>query len=70
MQIGQPFFLPEINLAIGRSQYISGNIQRQVLYWYDQQGNRYQTPEEVEQQTRQQLELVRQKLECYRQQFG
>ncbi|WP_375469833.1 hypothetical protein [uncultured Nostoc sp.] len=37
---------------------------------YDQQGNRYQTPEEVEQQTRQQLELVRQKLECYRQQLG
>ncbi|MEH1890236.1 MAG: hypothetical protein V7K92_12545 [Nostoc sp.] len=69
LQIGQPFFMPEINLGIGRSQYISGNIQRQ-LYWYDQQVNHYQTPEEVEQQTRQQLELVRQKLECSHQQFG
>lgn len=69
-QIGEPFWMPEIGLGIGRSQYISGNIQRQVLYWYDQQGKRYQTPEEVEQQTRQQLELVQQQLEHYRQQFG
>ncbi|WP_334906016.1 hypothetical protein [Nostoc sp.] len=46
-----------------RSQYVSGNIQRQVLYWYDQQGNRYQTSEE-------QLELAQKQLERYRQQFG
>ena len=70
LQIGEPFWMPEIGLGIGRSQYVSGNIQRQVLYWYDQQGNRYQTPEEAEQQTRQQLELVQQQLERYRQQFG
>ncbi|MDZ7961915.1 MAG: Uma2 family endonuclease [Aulosira sp. DedQUE10] len=70
LQIGEPFWMQEIGLGIGRSQYVSGNIQRQVLYWYDQQGNRYQTPEEAEQQTRQQLELVQQQLERYRQQFG
>ncbi|MBN4006682.1 Uma2 family endonuclease [Nostoc sp. LPT] len=70
LQIGEPFWMPEIGLGIGRGQYVSGNIQRQVLYWYDQQGKRYQTPEEVEQQTRQQLELVQQQLERYRQQFG
>ncbi|MEH2096814.1 Uma2 family endonuclease [Nostoc sp.] len=46
LQIGEPFWMPEIGLGIGRSQYVSGNIQRQVLYWYDQQGKRYQTPEE------------------------
>ncbi|WP_375474117.1 Uma2 family endonuclease [uncultured Nostoc sp.] len=63
LQIGEPFWMPEIGLGIGRSQYVSGNIQRQVLYWYDQQGNRYQTPEE-------QLELAQKKLEQYRQQFG
>ncbi|MDZ8136143.1 MAG: Uma2 family endonuclease [Nostoc sp. DedQUE04] len=63
LQIGEPFWMPEIGLGIGRSQYVSGNIQRQVLYWYDQQGKRYQTPEE-------QLELAQQQLERYRQQFG
>ncbi|OUL34445.1 hypothetical protein BV372_13645 [Nostoc sp. T09] len=62
-QIGEPFWMPEIGLGIGRGQYISGNIQRQVLYWYDQQGKRYQTPEE-------QLELAQKQLERYRQQFG
>ncbi|MEH2251092.1 MAG: hypothetical protein V7K33_16475 [Nostoc sp.] len=50
-------------LPFWRSQYVSGNIQRQVLYWYDQQGKRYQTPEE-------QLELAQKQLERYRQQFG
>lgn len=63
LQIGEPFWMPEIGLGIGRGQYVSGNIQRQVLYWYDQQGKRYQTPEE-------QLELAQQQLERYRQQFG
>lgn len=63
LQIGEPFWMPEIGLGIGRGQYISGNIQRQVLYWYDRQGKRYQTPEE-------QLELAQKQLERYRQQFG
>ncbi|MFN6516257.1 MAG: Uma2 family endonuclease [Nostoc sp. CreGUA01] len=70
LQIGEPFWMPEINLGIGRGQYVSGNIQRQVLYWYNRQGDRYQTAEEIEQQTRQQLELVQKQLEQYRQQFG
>ncbi|MHC5670891.1 Uma2 family endonuclease [Nostoc sp.] len=63
LQIGEPFWMPAIGLGIGRGQYVSGNIQRQVLYWYGPQGNRYQTPEE-------QLELAQKKLERYRQQFG
>jgi Uma2 family endonuclease len=63
LQIGEPFWMPEVALGIGRGQYISGDVQRQVLYWYNQQGKRYQTPEE-------QLEAVQKQLECYRQQFG
>ncbi|MFN6558965.1 MAG: Uma2 family endonuclease [Nostoc sp. ChiSLP01] len=63
LQIGEPFWMPEIGLGIGRGQYVSGNIPRQVLYWYDRQGKRYLTPEE-------QLELAQQQLERYRQQFG
>lgn len=77
LQIGEPFWMPEIGLGIGRSQYTSGAVQRQVLYWYDRAGNRYQTPEELQRQTLQQLELERQQLraaqeqlERYRQQFG
>lgn len=63
LQIGEPFWMPEIGLGIGRGHYISGNIQREVLYWYNPQRKRYQTPEE-------QLELAQKQLERYRQQFG
>ncbi|MCA1994568.1 MAG: Uma2 family endonuclease [Coleofasciculus sp. S288] len=56
LQIGEPFWMPEIGLGIGRSLYQSGNIQREVLSWYNKQGNRYLTPEE--------------QLERYRQRFG
>ena len=58
LQIGEPFWMPDIGLGIGRSQYTSGEIQRPVLFWYDQQGNRYPTPEELEQQTHQRAERL------------
>lgn len=59
LQIGEPFWMPEIGLGIGRSLR-SGDLQREVLCWYDEHGNRYLASEEAEQQARQQLELERQ----------
>lgn len=77
LQIGEPFWMPEIGLGIGRSQRVSGDVQREVLYWYDEQGKRYQASEEAQQQAQQQLEIERQQrelaqqqLERYRQLFG
>ncbi|MBW4617810.1 MAG: Uma2 family endonuclease [Cyanosarcina radialis HA8281-LM2] len=70
LQIGEPFWMPEIGLGIGRSPRQFGSIQREVLYWYDEAGNRYLTPEEAERQAREQLELAQQQLDRYRQQFG
>jgi Uma2 family endonuclease len=46
LQIGEPFWMPEIELGIGRSVYSSGEVQREVLSWYDQKGDRYLTAEE------------------------
>lgn len=46
LQIGEPFWMPEIGLGIGRSSYREGEVRLEALYWYDQQGNRYLTPEE------------------------
>jgi Uma2 family endonuclease len=63
LQIGEPFWMPEIGLGIGRSHYTSGTIQREVLYWYDQTGTRYLTSEEVAQMERQQRELAEQQME-------
>jgi Uma2 family endonuclease len=62
LQIGEPFWMPEVGLGIGRSQYISGTIQREVLYWYDENGTRYLTSEEVAQSERQQRERLAAKL--------
>jgi Uma2 family endonuclease len=52
LQIGEPFWLPEVGLGIGRVQRVINGIPREVLYWYDEGGNRYLTAEEREQQQR------------------
>ncbi len=54
LQIGEPFWMPEVGLGIGRGTYTSGTIRREVLYWYDESGKRYLTPDEVAQNERQQ----------------
>jgi Uma2 family endonuclease len=60
LQFGEPFWMPEIGLGIGRSMTQAGGLQRETLYWYDEQGIRYQTGEELLQQAQQQLERYRQ----------
>lgn len=74
---GEPVWMPEINLGIGRGQGVHEGWQREWLYWFDEQGNRFPTPEEVAQQERQQRELVEQQaaemqalLQRYRDRFG
>ena len=43
---GEPVWLSEINLGIGRAEGSYQGITREWLYWYDQQGEKYLTPEE------------------------
>lgn len=43
---GEPMWLPEIGLGIGKEEGIYQGIQREWLYWYDERGKRYLTPEE------------------------
>lgn len=63
MQSGEPFWMSEIGLGIGRATSWSGGLEREVLYWYDQLGNRYSTPEELAQQERQRAENAEQQLQ-------
>ncbi|MFB2971657.1 Uma2 family endonuclease [Aerosakkonema sp. BLCC-F183] len=62
-QIGEPFWMPEVGLGIGRGRYNDGGSQLEVLYWFDARGNRYLTAEE---RSRQAEEL----LARYRERFG
>lgn len=66
-----PVWLPELGLAIGSQRGTYQGITREWLYWYDEQGVRFLTPEERVQeaeQRRQQAEQQRQQAEQQRQQ--
>jgi len=43
---GEPVWLSEINLGLGRGEGTYQGIRREWLYWYDDKGERYLTPEE------------------------
>jgi Uma2 family endonuclease len=55
LQIGEPYWMPEIGLGIGRCQEVSGAIEQEVLSWFDLAGNRYLRPEEQARIDREQL---------------
>lgn len=50
LQSGEPYWMPEIGLALGRSQTRVGGIDREILSWFDAQGHRYLSAAEREQQ--------------------
>jgi len=51
-QQGDCVWLPEIGLGIGRGQGTFEGWNREWLYWYDQDGNRFLSPDERIQQER------------------
>lgn len=62
LQIGEPFWMPEVGLGIGRHRGIIGGLQQEILSWYDKQGNRYLTPDEIAQKESQRAEQLAQYL--------
>jgi Uma2 family endonuclease len=63
-QLHEPCWLPEIGLGIGRCLYGEGEVQREVLGWYDATGNRYLTADERADQERQRADQERQEKEA------
>jgi Uma2 family endonuclease len=60
LQIGEPYWMPEIDLALGRSQGTIGGIDREVLSWFDKPGQRYLSAEEQAQQAQAQAQQAQQ----------
>jgi Uma2 family endonuclease len=58
MQAGEPVWMPEIGLGIGRGQGTYEGCTREWLYWYDQEGKKYPSQEEVRQQAEQRAEQL------------
>jgi hypothetical protein len=60
-QAGEPVWMPEIGLGIGREIGTFDRCQREWLYWYNSEGARFPTPDEVAQQEQQRVEQERQR---------
>ena len=39
LQVGEPYWMPEVGLGIGRCQTMFGNLLREQLTWFDADGN-------------------------------
>lgn len=67
---GEPVWLPEIGLGLGRDRGFYQGIEREWLYWYDADGQRIPTPEERAEQANQQAEQAHQQAEQERLRAG
>lgn len=61
LQIGEPFWLPEVGLGIGRSPQIVGGIEMEIVAWFNEAGEVYPFPDTVIQQMKIQLNLEKQR---------
>lgn len=66
-QRGEPFWIPEVGLSIGRGVGTYAGWTQEWLYWYDQQGEKLPISEEMLEQERQRAEQERQRAELERQ---
>jgi hypothetical protein len=60
LQRGEPVLLDELKLGIGREKGSYQGIGREWLYWYDEAGKRYLTPEERIQEAQAQVRQAQQ----------
>ena len=66
-QIGEPFWMPEVELGIGRTVQPVGGIEIEVLLWHDSQGQPYPVPEEELRRVKTQLRQLQQQTALERQ---
>lgn len=67
LQTGEPVWIPEIGFGIGRERGTYLGRTREWLYWYDQQGRRLPTPEEMAQRETERATMAEQRAEAERQ---
>ncbi len=73
LQIGEPYWMPEVGLGIGRCSIAFGNVLREQLAWFNEQGDRYLTAEERTEQERlakEQERLAKERLANYLRSLG
>jgi hypothetical protein len=63
LQSGEPFYMPEIGLGIGRGVGTYCGWTQEWLYWYDETGLRYPSPDEATSEQRQRAQQTQTQLE-------
>lgn len=63
LQPGNPVWMPEIGLGLGTDRGLHQGVTREWLYWYDERGDRYPTPDERAEQASQRAEQANQRAE-------
>ncbi len=63
LQSENPVWMPEIGLGIGYERGNYAGVTREWVYWYDEEGNRYLTPEEQVKQESQRAQIAIQRAE-------
>ena len=63
LQIGEPLWMPEIGLGIGRAVLPTDRFRREVLSWFDERGQRYLTTEEQADIERQRANIAQEQVE-------
>jgi regulator of protease activity HflC (stomatin/prohibitin superfamily) len=67
LQTGEPYWMPEVGLGIGRCQQQELGLPQEQLAWFDMKGDRYLTTQEQAELERQRAEAERQRAEAERQ---
>lgn len=62
LQLGNPVWVPEINLGIGIERGTYQGITREWLYWYNEKKERLLTPEERTQKAEQRAQMLAERL--------
>ncbi|PZO40779.1 MAG: hypothetical protein DCF19_10725 [Pseudanabaena frigida] len=63
LQIGEPLWMSEIGLGIGRAVLPNDRFSREVLSWFDRKGNRYLTTEEQADIERQRANIAQEQVD-------
>lgn len=67
--IGSPVWMPEIGLGIGKEKHTYHGRHREWLFWYDDEGKRYPTPQELINHERQQATEFKNQATEFKNQF-
>jgi Uma2 family endonuclease len=63
LQIGEPYWMPEVGLGIGRCQTVFGNLPQEQLGWFNDRGVRYLTMEELADSERQRADAAQRQVD-------